>query len=107
MRINLTDEQVFDMVAGAGATSYSWYLKVAIVWDDHTMSVTLDNGNGGIEGATLTPGTMRRAIEALDQAGHPGTSWINWNDPECDSEVDADVADQIIQQAVLGDIVFG
>jgi hypothetical protein len=111
MQVNLSDEALFETIAGAGATyTYGWYLETEIDLDALRLKVVLDNGEDGRESATLTPGTIRRVINTcFDERPdytHAVRS-IDWSDPECDSEVDADVADTIIQYAVLGRVIFG
>lgn len=104
---NLTDEAVFDAIAYSGASSYPWYHTYSIDEDAQRLRVAIE-ADRGHEIAVLTVGTLRRAFDALLEERYPGIrpDW-DWDDEECDSNVDADIADCIIQQAVLGDVVFG
>lgn len=109
--INLTDERLFTAVWGSGASySYGWYVKTHLDEDAQTWQVVLESGNGGVESATLTPASIRRTIATI-QAERPdftsAVTRLDWSDPDVDSDVDADVADVIVQYAVLGEVIFG
>ena len=106
--INLDDEALFTAVCGAGASQWGWYYEFDPDFDALKVKVTLDNGNDGRESATLTPGSLRRTVSAMcANRVAPSVADVRWSDPECDSDIDACIADCIIQYAVLGDVVFG
>ena len=108
LTINLSDEDVFCAVAGAGASQYEWYHTFGIDWENNRLTIRMDaEVDGDIEGAVLTPRSIRQAIRDLHAVNYPCIVSIDWSDPECDSDLDADGADCIIQQAVLGKVVFG
>lgn len=104
----LNNDEVFEAVAYAGASTYPWYESYVIEDDDEAKRLRVVIADEGVrESGTLMASTMRRALDELLEKRHPGVTHIDWNDDQCDVDVDADIADQIIQQAVLGDVVFG
>jgi len=109
MQINLTDRALFEGITGAGASyTYDWYRRFSIDEEALTVAVHIENGMGGVESATLTPAGLRRAVDAVIEANPGGgTARVDWADPECDSDIDADIADCIMQTAVLGEVVYG
>jgi hypothetical protein len=107
MKVNLTDDDLFLAVWGSGASSYPWYSRWDVDEDARKLGVLIDL-DGERESATLTVGTLRRSIEGvIEKYPDSAVSHVDWADEECDSDVDADIADQIVQYAVLGDVVFG
>lgn len=108
--IAMSDEDLFWSVAGAGAEQYGWYYRYRDDPAALTIDVVLDNGEGGSESATLTPASIRRTIESivLDQPEFTeSVQNVDWSDEEAGSDIDADIADSIVQYAVLGRVVFG
>lgn len=103
--VNLSDSDLYDTIVGSGASTYPWYSNWESDEERLTLTVSIDC-EGTKDGARLTVGTLRRAIASREWHDHRGVP-IDWSDPEVDSEVDADIADQIVQTAVLGDVVFG
>jgi hypothetical protein len=109
--VAMNDEDLWDAIVGSGAGSYPWYTRWVIVDPTHNteaLDVLIDCEDVR-ESATLTPGTIRRAIESLVDGDYniQIVNDIDWSDPDGDTMIDADVADCIIQYAVLGDVVFG
>lgn len=105
--INLSDEDVFGCVWGAMASQYPWYTEFDGDDDAMRLHVVIDC-EGVKESATLTPSAVRRAIEGcIEKYPNSAVAHVDWSDPECGSDVDADIADQIIQFYVLGEVVFG
>lgn len=105
--VNLDDEALFTCIAGAGASTYCWYDRFVPDWDGLKLHVKISLED--VEGeATLTPDSLRQTIAALVEAGiaYP-VNGVDWSDEECDSDVDADIADCVIQYALLNDVVFG
>jgi hypothetical protein len=114
--INLNDEDLFLAMTGACSYFYSWYKQFDY---SHTFAgrpivvVTMETGEETKAGTptfatrTINAPLMRRALERLISEGQPTICSVNWSDPECDSEVDADVADVMFQYIILGDVVFG
>lgn len=103
---NLSDIAAYDAIAYAGAEVYPWYMA----WEVHEQALVLhvEICLEGVTGAaTLTVADLRKALQGLLDAGHPGVQRTDWSDPQIDSEIDADLADQIVQYALLGDVVFG
>jgi hypothetical protein len=99
------DEEVWNLIWGSGFTQYSWYREIRVDANARTMTVDIDNGDDGIETAKLTVGALRRAVNDLvrDENVYSFRFADNWLDPD----FDADMADQVVQYAVLGDIIFG
>jgi hypothetical protein len=118
--INLSDEELFDGLTGACASFYSWYKDFQFSWyseyDANTtpfVTVTMETGDETKAGVPtfatkrIKASLMRKTIERLIQEGQPTVCSVNWSDPECDSEIDANIADVVFQYIVLGDVVFG
>lgn len=109
--IAMNDEDLFMSIWGSGANTYGWYLDTKLVLNNQTWYVRLDNGEGGSESATLTPSSIRRTIdtivhdETIQYCGHVRN--VDWDDVEAGSDIDADIADCIVQYAILGRVVFG
>lgn len=107
--VNLSDEDLFDAITESGAYSWGpWYLHLAVTGPlSHHVEIDCEGTTG--EG-TVTPASIREAISAL-RAKYPnaecGVAGIDLSDPECDSDFDAISADAVIQQIVLGDVIFG
>jgi hypothetical protein len=109
MTINLNDEDLFTAITGSGAYSWGeWYVAVSETGKlTHHVEVNCE----GVTGVgTVTPTTIREAIVELRRK-YPGTTAglcdVDFDDPECDSDFDAVSADAVIQQIVLGDVIFG
>ena len=109
--IALTDEALFMALWGSGASyTYDWYRETVLDEEAQTWHVRLDNGEGGSESAILTPASLRRTIESivLDKPEYTyGVLHTDWDDDQCDSDIDADTADTIVQYAVFGRVIFG
>lgn len=106
-KVNLSDEDLFTAIAGAGASQYPWYVRFDIDWDALTLDVEIDLEDVQAS-SRLTPTGLRTTIAFLVDANTaPAVTQTAWSDPEVDSDVDADIADCVIQFALLGDVVFG
>jgi len=111
--IALDDKTLFDCLVGAGAELYSWYRRFHPYDELDKIIIEMETGEATLSGAStyakrvVTPLMMRKAIEGLIHEQQPTICAINWADSECDSDVDADVADVVFQQIMLGEIVFG
>lgn len=110
--INLDDEALFTAIWGSGASSYSWYFSTKLNEAAMTYTVTMESDAVEDLGVTvvLTPDVIRQTIvKILDEKPEytGAVQHIDWSDPECDSDVDADVADVILQTAILGKVVYG
>jgi hypothetical protein len=112
--INLNDEELFLALTGA-CCWYSWYKNFDYAFTPagkEFVTVTMETGNTTKSGvptfATKNIGAnlMRKTIERLVQEGQPTICSVNWSDRECDSEIDANIADVVFQYIVLGDVVF-
>lgn len=110
MNIALNDTDLFTAVFGAGAGSYPWYRRFNTNWDDLVADIIIedpDNADNSIH-RRLIPHDLRVAIEHIVTTGvAPNTASMRWSDPEVDSDVDADIADVIIQVAMLSDVAYG
>ena len=121
--IRLGWPELFDAITGAGALEvYPWYVshKFSLTCGDRTgygsgnrCAVVMDTGETTPAGATLlarkvlTPAHLRRTIVKMLLDDHPLVTTVDWGDPYCDTDVDADIADCIMQTAILGEVVFG
>lgn len=103
----LSDERLFDAVAGAGADMFSWYRWFDADFGNQVLNVRMENGENEIIPAILAPADFRRAIRTLASNHYPGVAHLRWNDPDVDSDIDANDADVILQQAVLGEVIYG
>lgn len=104
--INLSDEDLFVAVFGSGAGRYEWYSYFD--YDEDALEGTVHIDCEGIVGGeqVITPLMLRGAVdEMLDARYRFGR--IDFNDPECDSDFDANMADVILQWLVFGRVVFG
>ena len=107
-QISLSDEALHTAVWGSGASSYEWYESFDFSEDSLTITLVMETDDGGSERATLSVDALRRAIVSIhEEMSSCVVCSVEWTDPECDSEVDADIADCIMQWCVLGDIVWG
>ncbi len=111
-RIAMDDEELFMSIWGSGANQWEWYLNTHLDEAGQTWFVRLDNGEGGSESATLTPASIRRAIESILADESIEYCWsvreVNWADAdESGAHVDANIADCIVQYAILGRVIFG
>lgn len=127
-------QDTFDHVFGSGALSYEWWLRADYhidergkqSADDWAVDVTADNGNGGTVTVMVDHKLiMKTARYVLDNKGKlsparpNGTqtypAWSKALERECqrlvlsadDADFDADIADELLQLAVLGEVVFG
>lgn len=105
MIINLNDQELHDAIYGSGAFSYGWWLATDTD-DGLNATITMDDGNDGRITKTLTLADIRAAIPGA-AAQCPIVAEVDWTDPECDSDVDANIADCILQFAMLGEVMFG
>lgn len=122
--IRLGHPELFDAVTGAGALeNCSHYESVQFYYDplgrtgefgeENRCRVIMETGERTPAGSALlakrvlTPANLRATITAMIEANHPAVANIDWSDPECDSDIDAEVADAIIQTAILGRVIFG
>lgn len=113
--INLDSRSLFEVLTEACADTFPWYRQFQVTDDGHNpyVTVTMDTGHSTKSGvstyavAAINATKMRRAIAEMLKQGQPEVCSVNWSDPECDSEVDAGIADCVFQHILLGDIVFG
>lgn len=113
--INLDNITLFEAITEACADTFPWYHQFEVMSVGHTpfVTVTMETGNQTASGvktyarADINAARMRRAIVEMLKQGQPEVCSVNWSDPECDSEVDAGIADCVFQHILLGDIVFG
>ena len=111
--IALSDNDLYTAIFGSGADIYPWYDLFDTAGYDSAWVPNHTNARIRIrmadvhEQADLAIGRIRRAIDDLVRDGNPTVSSVDWSDPECDSDVDANIADCIIQYAVLGEVMFG
>lgn len=111
--IAVTSGDLFTAVAEAGAEWYEWYHSYVIDDEAGTLTVAIDTGEGDYDAPTLRrcrlkAADMRRAIDALaakypDAVGGDIAAECRSGDPD----IDCEMADAVIQFAVLGDIVWG
>lgn len=116
-----TPQDSYDHTFGTGATGYEWWHQArpagvaddGTVRDDWQVRVTCDTGNGGEITLTVTHEVIMRAAAAITRT-HPayvGQATVRqcrnllWHAD--DADFDADSGDQLLQVAVLGEIVFG
>jgi hypothetical protein len=111
--IAIDKDSLWEAVIGAGALGYSWYISAQIDWDRHLAKVSIETGEYNEPGATLvamrtlTKTMLARVVVELIKDDQPTITAIDWSDPEADGDIDADVADVIMQTALLGKVVFG
>lgn len=116
-----TPQDTYDHTFGTGATLCEWWhdARTAGVADDGTVTddwsgrVTCDTGSGGEITLTVTHEVIMRAARQITRT-HPAYV-AQATAAECrnllwhadDADFDADSGDQLLQVAVLGEIVFG
>jgi hypothetical protein len=106
---NVSAKTLFWGVAGASADHWSWYHRFDCDWEAYTITTTMENGQGDVVTKTLTVDDLRRAIDVLVDS-YPnavGGEIAYFCRSDEDFDFDAGLADAVLQQAVLGDIVFG
>lgn len=118
--INLTDSDLMMAVLGSGALTYSWWLSITTNWDmmsdwtdANSCHVTCEAPDEGQPNPTcrITPALLRETIALIHADGGmeytESVRYLDWADNDVDSDVDADIADTILQVAVLGRVVYG
>jgi hypothetical protein len=110
--VRLDDEALYTCIAHAGASMYDWYQWYTPRDDERTLYLTIedDTNDDGYTSKLLTVHDLRMAIarivvDALDYT--QVAREVEWGNSECDSDVDADIADIVLQVAVLGRVVYG
>lgn len=110
---HLDDQRVWDCFLGSGALSYAWWIS-AVTRGERVLDLGFElvdsRGTGRSSGLVrLTPDVLRTALR--DLLGSEDTCYtvaaLDWTDEEVDCDVDADVADCVLQQAAYGRVVFG
>lgn len=104
--INLEDEDLFVAVFGAGADSYPWYSRFRYDEEALEASVAINCEGIAAEVDPIGPSHLRWAIRDMVAKG-ASLGTIDFSDPECDSDFDAELADCIIQWVLLREVVFG
>lgn len=121
-----TQQDTFDHIFGSGATAHSWWEEEVWSFNPTTdapdgWSVTLfteDRDTGEEQKYTVTHATIMRAVRKMisgntewPRAGEPSQSAVrearNLIFKADDADLDADVADQVLQVAVFGHIIYG
>jgi len=123
----LTNAALFEVVVGSGCEQYSWYRQFKpnvtalrspahrdLAFDRPAVSVIMESGEFTASGrplyaiASLTEAGVKNATLDLLAEEYPalmGVDWFDAEDVEC--SIDAEIADCIIQKAVLGRVIFG
>lgn len=111
--IPVTSDDLFWAVAGAGADTCPWYDVFGFDEAARTIHVDiltdLDSEDPvEVKRATLTVTDLRRAIDGL-AAQYPNAigGYIADECRDGDPDLDAEMADAVIQYAVLGNLVYG
>lgn len=103
-------ERVESAILYAGAMQYPWY--VAFEKEGDVYVVEMETGQETSAGTPLvarrrfTGRHLNAHLEAMITAEIPCITGVDWNDPEWDSEVDAWIADNVLQHFILGEVVF-
>jgi hypothetical protein len=123
-----TEQDTFDHIFGSGATHYSWWLGVKWVkgiseggtvdpgWE---CEVKADDGNDGTATVTVTHKTIMAAVRKIAEDKGEDKGGIKYLGDATkrearnlifdadEADLDAAIADQVLQFIVLGEIVFG
>jgi hypothetical protein len=119
----VTPEQTDTIFLGSGADSYSWYWDATVRTDDTGWTFTFRDGAEDEEhpeqgkAYTLTHKDVMRAARKIVAKGGQQTAKVSdecvrecrtlvFKDPE-DCDFDADTADQVLQVAAFGAVVYG
>jgi len=116
-------DAVETIIFGSGCLSYSWYFHISKTVEGWMLTMENSNWNGGNDNVTVqkevTIPDLREAASKLliegkyaaigDESGrYTRLGLADFSAGRYDDcDLDADVADLIIQQAVYGDVVFG
>lgn len=116
----VTAQDTYDIFIGSGALAYSWYQDIAegsTEADPWSVTFTEDGDNGPEGEHTISHKTVMRAvrriaskdgaeIRALAPAVRKECQALVFKGPD-DVDFDADMADQVLQVAAFGEVVYG
>lgn len=117
-----TQQDTADQLFGASADTYSWWCGMSGSWDftndapdGWVMTVKIDNPDAGspkvlerIVTHSMLIGALRQVADGRVNASRPcvENAIAFLKDPE-DADFDAGAADEVLQVAVLGQVVYG
>lgn len=128
MTINTaTPQDTQDQTLGAGALTFSWWTGATTTGADTpgwTATLTCEDGNDGTKTVTVDHALiLKTARYVLANAGKTrrtpqGSEYPAWSsslERQCrnllterdDADLDASIADELLQLAVLGEVIFG
>jgi hypothetical protein len=91
-------ELLEDHIFGSGALSYPWWFDVQRPVSSESVYVTSEQGVH-----TVTASKVRSAFVKLVMDGFPALKGTDLADPD----IDAEMADCILQQACFGEVIYG
>lgn len=126
-------QDTYDHMFGSGATSFDWWLKVRALNhdasaleqpEDWQVEVTADDGNDGtktvivdhklvLKTARYVLANRGRMLTTARGGSYP--AWSHALERECsnlvfrgdEADLDAGIADELLQLAVLGEVIYG
>lgn len=122
-----TPQVTQDHMLGSGALSWSWWQSATVAGADTpewAATLTCEDGNGGTKTMTVNHAlvlkTARYVVANVGKTlrtprGSEYPAWSRQLERECwnlltdpdDSDLDACVADELLQLAMFGEVVFG
>lgn len=113
--VEFTDDDIDMHILGSGCFRWSWWRKVSVMSSQGFVGIVADNpfGNGNIE-KTITYDDIRRVMGNMLADAYPCPDYYRLAKQQImdgirtgDFDFDADGADQIMQCATFGEVVFG